>query len=150
MLGLPPIRHALQGMREVLQDDDDGRAAVQQLALQLLGRVQGVDVDHDETGAQRAQHADQVGGHVRHHQRNPRALGQAQALQPGGECPRVGVQLRVGDVATHRGAGDARSVLLAGPIQQVGQGGISLGRDLRRNALRVMGKPRTRHGICLH
>ena len=147
---LPAVRHALQRMREILQDDDGGRAAVQQLPLQFFGRVQRVYVDHDVARAQRAQHADQIGGHVGHHQRDPRALGQAQALQPGGECPGMRVQLRVGDVAAHRSACDARGVLLAGPVQQVGQGSISLGRYLGRNALRVMGKPRTRHGICLH
>ncbi|KAG0757354.1 hypothetical protein G6F22_019992 [Rhizopus arrhizus] len=121
MLELPAVLHGLQRVRKVFQDQDDGRAAVLQLALKFVGRVERIDVHHDEPGAQRAQHADQIRRHVRHHQRNAGALGQPQALQPSRERARMPVQLRIGDVAAHRRAGDARSVLLAGPAQQIGQ-----------------------------
>ncbi|MNL46422.1 hypothetical protein D3C87_1691310 [compost metagenome] len=80
MLELAAIGHALQGMREVLQDDDDRRAAVQQLALKLFGGVERIHIHDGQARPQRAQHADQIGRHIRHHQRHPRALGQTQAL----------------------------------------------------------------------
>ncbi len=150
VLEFAAIGDLLQGMRKVFQDDDDGRAAVQQLALQFIGGVERIDVHQRHARAQRSQHAHQIGRHVGHHQCDPRALFKVQPLQPGRERARVPVQLRIGDVAAHRRAGDARRVPLAGPVQQVGQRGIFLGGDLRRNALGILSKPRTRHGICLH
>ncbi|MNJ60096.1 hypothetical protein D3C77_558090 [compost metagenome] len=150
MLELAAVLHGLQGVRKIFQDQDDGRAAVLQLAFKFVGRVQRVHVHDDQPRAQRAQHAHQIGRHIGHHQRNPGALLKAQALQPSGKRARMPIQLRIGDIAAHRRAGDAGGVLLAGPVQQVRQRGIALGGDLCRHPLRIVSKPRSRHGVCLH
>ena len=82
------VQHLLQGMGKVLQHDDDLRARVLELMLQLARRVERVDVDHRHARSQRAEHRDRILQQVGHHQCHPIALGQADcALQVGAERP---------------------------------------------------------------
>jgi len=144
------IGHRLQRVREILQDDDRLGAAVEQLALQFVGLVERIDVHHHHAGAQRPQQAHQVGGHVGHHQRHARAARQAAPLQPGGEVPRMGIQLRIGHVRAHRAAGHLAGMAPAGLVQQVGQRRVVLRRNLVGNPRGIVGEPGAQHGVCLH
>jgi hypothetical protein len=97
----------LQRVGEVLDDDDGLGAGVLQLVLQLARRVQRVDVHHHEAGAQDGGHGHRVLRHVGHHDGDAVALGQAQALQVGGEGAAQRIGLAVGDVLAHEAVGGA-------------------------------------------
>ena len=113
------VRDALlQRGGEVLDDDDGLGAGVLELVLQLARRVQRVDVDHHQAGAQDAGHGHRVLRHVGHHDGDAVALGQAQALQIGGEGAAQAVGLGVGDVLAHEAVGRAAGVLLEALFHQ--------------------------------
>ena len=79
-----PVQHFLQGVSEVFEDDDDGRAGILELMLQFAGRVQGINVHHDQTRAQDAEQCHRILQHVGHHQGDPLTLAQTERLlQPG-------------------------------------------------------------------
>ena len=87
--------HFLQHVREVLDDDDDLGAGVDELMLELARRVERIDVDHRAAGPQDAEQAHRILQDVRHHQRDARALlaalrlaGTRRTPTTGGRAPR--------------------------------------------------------------
>ena len=77
--------HLLHGGGEILQHDDRLGAGILELMLELARGVERIDVDHRIAGAQHGRDRDRILQHVRHHQRDARALLQALALQLGAE-----------------------------------------------------------------
>ena len=86
--------HFLQHVREVLEDDDDRRAGIDELVLELARGVQRIGVDDGHAGAQRAVHDDGVLQDVRHHDGDAVALLESAAgLQERAELRRQHVEL---------------------------------------------------------
>ena len=52
---------------EILHDDDDGRTGIGKLLFQFARRVQRIDVDDDQAGAQHREEDDRIGNEVRQH-----------------------------------------------------------------------------------
>ena len=80
-------QHLLHGGREVLQNDDRLGAGILELMLELARGVERIDVHHRIAGAQHGGGRYRILQHVRHHQRDARALLQALALQIGRRAP---------------------------------------------------------------
>jgi hypothetical protein len=96
LLDRRPAQHLLQGLREVLDDDDDAGAGVLQLVLQFARRVQWIDVDHGHPGAQDADEHHRVLQEVGRHDRHALALDHPrQSLQEGRKGTRLQIQFSV-------------------------------------------------------
>nr|GEU28155.1 hypothetical protein [Tanacetum cinerariifolium] len=129
-------QHLLQGDGKIFQHDDRFRAGIDQLVLQLAGRVQRVDVDHRVTGAQHGRHRHRVLQHVRHHDGHARARRQATALQPGRHPVRQLVQFAVSEEFIHADESVAVGVLAESFFQQVRDRAELRAVDLGRYAFR--------------
>ena len=140
--------HLLQHAGEVLEDDDRLRARVLQLMLELARRVERIDVDHDQPGAQDRRDRDRILRHVGHHHRDPVAAREALALQPAGERRRRLVDLSKADRGAHelvrRAIGKAAKAL----VEQRHQRRILVHVDLGRNAGRILLQPDLLHRIA--
>ena len=97
--------HFRHGAREVLDDDDDLGAGVDELVLELARGVERVDVDDGAAGAQRAEEAHRILQDVGHHQRHARALRAAVLLQVGAERGGQRVELAERDRLAHAAEG---------------------------------------------
>jgi hypothetical protein len=91
----------LQGGGKVFQNDDRLRARVLELMLEFARRIQRVDVDDDESGAQHGCDGDPILQNVRHHDCNAIAMLQPPALQPGAERARQRVDVTERDAPVH-------------------------------------------------
>ena len=90
----------LQLMGEILQDDDDFGAAIGELLLQFARRVERIDIDHDQSGAQRAEKRHRISEHVRQHQCHAVAGAAADLLdQKSGEVFAVALPLGIASCA---------------------------------------------------
>jgi hypothetical protein len=114
----------LERRREILEHDDGFSARIVQLMGELAGGVEWVDVDCDQAGPHHRGDGDRVLQHVRHHDRDPRALGEAAALQPGGERPGQRVDLAESDGLAHADIGFGVVVLGEAFLDQRHQAGI--------------------------
>jgi len=139
----------LQRVGEVLDDDDGLGAGVLELVLQLARRVQRVDVDHHQAGAQDGGHGHRVLRHVGHHDGDAVALGQAQALQVGGEGVAQGIGLAIADFLAHEAVGRAVRVLAEALFHQLDERGVLRRVDVGRHAGRIGTEPGTVHHACL-
>ncbi len=135
----------LQRGSEILEDHDRFGTRVLELVLQLARRVQRIDVHDDVTGAQHARQCDRVLHHVRHHDRDARAPGQALRLQPGGESRGVTVDFTEGEEAVHVRVRVARRVLAEAVVDQVDQRGILREVDVVRDSGRILLEPDSFH-----
>ena len=127
-------QHLLQGLGEVLDDDDGLGAGVLELVLELARRVERIDVHHDVAGAQDAGEAHRILQHVRHHDGDAIAALQPLALQVGRERPGHLVELTVGQLLVHADVGGAGLVLGEAFLKQRDQGGVLRVIDLGRHA----------------
>ena len=73
-------QNLLHHVREVLEHQDGGGAGVDELVLQLGGRVQRVGVDHDQPAAQSSKHRNRILQHVGQHDREALALREPRGL----------------------------------------------------------------------
>ena len=135
------------GVGEILQHDDRFRAGVLQLMLQLARGVERIDVDHRIAGAQHRGGRDRVLQHVRHHQRDARALLQPLALQVSGERVRHLVEIAIGDRLVHADESLAAGELGEALLEQLDQRGILGGVDIGRHAGRILLEPDSLHGL---
>ncbi len=149
MLDLGARDHRLQRGGEILQDHDRFGAGIVELVFQFARRVERVDVDHRETGAQRAHHGERILQHVRHHDGDARAFFEALGLQEGAEFGRLPLDLRIGQRFAHAGEGRPVGICLAGVGKQGADRGGGQGADLGRHAFRIAFQPRARGGRCL-
>src|SRR3546814_1716469 len=96
--------------RSVVEDEDHGRAGVDQLVPELARGVHRVDVHDRQSRAEDAEGGDRILQAVGHHDRDAIALLELQlAQQVGGELAAELVDLRVGERPAHVGEGGARS-----------------------------------------
>ena len=109
------------GGREGFEQHQCLRAAVLQLVRQLARRVQRVDRDHRAAGAQRADQRHREGHQVGHHDRDAVALGEALALQPGGEAARHQVEFAKGGAAADACQRGAAGVACQCVVEQLHQ-----------------------------
>ncbi|MNV46495.1 hypothetical protein D3C71_1383290 [compost metagenome] len=124
----------LQGGREIVGDHDGARSRVGQLVFKFVRRVERVAVDHDASGAQRAEQADRVLQQIGHHQGDAVAAAQAVGVQPGGETARQLVELRIADRLAHA---DVRGLVRKAPaafLDNRHQGRRAIRLDLRGHA----------------
>ena len=137
--------HLLQRGSEILEDHDRFGAGVLELVLQLARRVQRIDVDDDVAGAQHARQCDRVLHHVRHHDRDARAPGEALRLQPGREGRGVTVDFTEGEEPVHVRVRVARRVLAETVVDQVDERGVLREVDVVRDAGRIVLEPDSFH-----
>jgi len=138
----------LQGVGEVLDDDDGFGAGILQLVFQFPVGVEGVAVHHHVAGPQGAEHAHRILQQIGHHQGDAGALGQLQhVLQIGGEVPGEPVQLAVGDAHAHIDVGHPVPVLGTALLEKLAQGLEFVDVDKLRHALRVTPQPDLFHGL---
>ncbi len=146
--GLPDARarhDLLQRTREVLDDDDDLGARVDELMLELARRVQRIDVHHRAAGAQRPEQAHRVLEDVGHHEGDARALRATDALQPCTERRRQRVQVGERDRAAHARECGPRRELAASLLEHFAHRRVFVDVDVRGHALRVMLEPDAFH-----
>ena len=141
LLGRHRRHHLLQHAGEVLDDDDRLGARVLQLVLELARRVERIDVDDDQPGAQDRRDRDRVLRHVGHHHRDAVALGEALRLQPGGERRRGPIDLLEGDRLAHELVRRAIGVAAKALVEQGDERAVLVHVDLGRNARRVLLQP---------
>ena len=60
-------QHRFELVGEVFHDHDGDGAAIRKLLFQFARRVQRIDVDHDQAGAQRGEKRHRIGEQVRQH-----------------------------------------------------------------------------------
>ncbi len=149
LLGRHRRDHLLQHAREVLEDDDRLGARVLQLVLELARRVERVDVDDHQPGAQDRGDRDRVLRHVRHHHRDAVALGESLGLQPAGERRRRAIDLAKGDRAPHELVRDAIGVAAEALVEQRDQRGVLVHVDLGRDAGGILLQPDLFHRVTL-
>ena len=89
-----------QHVREVFEDDNRFGSGVFELVFQFARSVQGIDVDDNHAGAEDAKNGDGILQEIGHHQRDAGALGETEALQPGGKVKTQAVELSVSDGGT--------------------------------------------------
>jgi hypothetical protein len=143
--------HLLGGRGEVLDHDQRACAGVLQLVLQFPRRVQRIDIDDDRSGAKHGGHGDRVLQHVRQHDRDAIALGDAPRLQV---CRKLGgqpVDVAEADRPAHQHVGRLIAIVVERLLHQCNQGRIALGIDARRHPLRIVLEPDLFHGapVCL-
>ena len=149
VLQLRPRRHLLQRDGEVLEDDDHFRAGVVELVLELAGGVERVDVDDDAAGAQRAEERDRVLQHVRHHDRDARALRETLRLEPRPEALRETIEIGEADRLAHVVVGGTLGELLHAGLDQRTDRFVFVVPDLRRHAGGIALQPDLLHGPLL-
>jgi hypothetical protein len=93
-------QHLLDRLREVFQHDDGLCAGVCELIGKLVGCIEGIDVDDDQPGSQRAEYGDGILQHVGQHDRDTRATCERQALlQKRSELSRETFHVDIGERA---------------------------------------------------
>ena len=149
---------ALELVGEILHDHDRGGAAVVELMRELARRIERIDPDHREAGAQRAEERDRIGKHVREHDGDALAGGAPERLAQESREGGAGA-LPVG-IAHHRAEeveGRAVGVAAAGREQQRVQRRVCVGIDGGGHACRIGREPGCRrhwgldslkHGHC--
>jgi hypothetical protein len=115
------------------------------LMLELARRVERVDVDHSIAGAQHRGGGDRILQHVRHHQRDTGALGEALALQIGAERQGHFVELTIGDRLVHADEGFAIAEFGKALFEQIDQRRIQADVDVGWHACRILFEPDTLH-----
>ncbi|MGY4433208.1 hypothetical protein ACVWWO_005685 [Bradyrhizobium sp. F1.13.1] len=93
--------HLLDGVGEILQHDDGFGAGILELVLELARRVERIDIDHRETGAQYGCGRDRILQHIRHHDRDAGTALQASPLQVGRHRQRHLVEVAIADRLVH-------------------------------------------------
>ncbi len=139
------LEHVLQRGGEVLDDDDGLGARILQLVLELARRVQRVDVDDDQAGAQQARDDDRILRHVGHHDRDAIALRQAQRLRVGREGTRHLVDQPEAEVLAHELVGRQVGVLREAVVQQFDQRGVFVRLQMRCHPFGVVLQPGAFH-----
>ncbi len=139
----------LQGMGEVFDDDDGRGARILQLVLQLPRGVEGVAVDHHTARPQGAEQGHRILEQIGHHQRHPIPLAQASGLQPAGELPRAGIQVRVAQLPPHADERRLTGITTAGLIHQGNQGRTVVDGDVGGHPRRVAVEPDLVHAPLL-
>ncbi len=145
LLGGHHVGHLLQRGGKVLEDDDGLGAGILELVLEFARRIQGVDVDHHQAGAQDPGHRHRVLRHVGQHHGHAVTRGQAAGLQVGREGTRMVVDLAEGEGPAHEQVGLLVLVLAEALFQQRHQRGVEIGLDLGRDPRRVMLQPDLLH-----
>ena len=110
MAHLGPVHNLLQRLRKEIAHHNGCGTGVLELVLQFPWRVHRVDIDHHITRTQRSKETDRVLQQVGHHQRNPFARGDAEALQLGRKPRGQLIQLAIGDRLAGRSADECPSV----------------------------------------
>lgn len=137
--------HRLQRRREILENDDRFGTTVLQLMLELTRRVKRVHVDDRIAGAQHRRNRHRILEHVRHHDRNARAAGEAARLQPRAEAARQRIEFAVRDRLAHADERRTVAVLREALVEEVGNGWIRRRVDFGWNAGRVRFQPNFFH-----
>ena len=150
MLDRGIVDHLLQRMREVVHHQDRLGPGIAQLVAQLAGRIQGVGVDHGETGAQHREDGNRVLQDVGHHDRHPVALLQpGQGLQIGGQIAGMPAQGGIVDDAPHVAEGRSVTESLHRLLEDVGNRVVLVNIDLGADTRRVGFQPGFIHVLYL-
>ena len=128
--------------RGAAEDDDDFRAGIVELMLELAWRIERVDVHLHGPGADDPQHGEREGREIRQHHRDAVALPDAELpLQIGGD--RAGEPIGIG--VSERPAETAKRrffrVALHGGLEHVQHRTIGVRIDFRRDTPAVGGEP---------
>ena len=141
----------LEGAGKVFDDDNRLRAAVFELVFQLARRVERVDIHDHHAGSQNACYGHRVLRHIGHHEGDPIASGQTQALQVSGKRLAQAIGLRIRDVHTHKAVSHRPGMLAKALFHQAHQGAVERGVYLGRHTCGIAAKPNAfRHVFCLH
>ncbi len=114
--------------------------------FELARRVERIDVDGDEAGAQHGRGGDGVLQHVRHHDGDAVAAGKSGALQPRGQRARQLVDLPIGQVFVHADVRMAVAEFREACLEQRDDRRILGDVDVGRHAGRVALQPEAIHG----
>ncbi len=114
-----------EGRGEVLDDDDGFGPGVRELMFELARRIKRVAVDDHVAGAERTEKRNRILQHVRHHQRDARALGQAKVLlQIGRKSAGQRVELGIAERSAHVDEGDFAREASGGALEKLTDGAI--------------------------
>ncbi len=142
------VEHLLQGICEVLEHDDRHGARVLQLVLQFARRVERIDVDDGQPGAQRAEQRDRILQQVRQHDRDPVAFLEAERiLQVGAEVATGLVELPIADRHAHVAVGGQVGKAFTTRLEDLLQRRIRTYVDFRRNPLWITLQPDLFHRL---
>ncbi len=141
----PLARHLaydlLQRGGEIFQNENRDGAGVLQLVLEFARRVQRIDVDHRQAGAQDASQHNRVLQHVGHHDCYPLALDQSLRLQPGADRRRLFIEIAERQRGAHARIRRRRAVLPKCFLQQLHQRLVLRDVDLGRHARWIAFQP---------
>ena len=140
-------QHLLHGVREVFEHDNGFGAGILELVFQLARSVERVDVHHRIARAQHGRGGHRILQHVRHHQRDARALLETLALQIGGKRHRHLVEIAVGDRLVHADERLAVRELGEAFFQQFDQRRVLGDIDIGGHAGRILLEPDALHGV---
>ena len=139
----------LQGVGEVLEDDDGDGARILELVFELASGVERVDVDAGVAGPNHGRHGHGELRQVGQHDGHPAAGLQPLSLQPGAQSSRVLVQITVSHPAVHTDRERVVGMFAEGAFQNVGQRAVLLGMDVVGNTWGVALEPDFFHAECL-